>query len=460
MKLFDVVVLGAGSAGELIANTLAGEGKTVALVEKLRVGGECAYVSCMPSKAMLRSSKARNDAKQLFALGGASEVLHFDDDRSAFRSAAARRDRIVHFRHDDEAAEHAIKLGVELFRGSGIFNAVNRLKIGADEFGWKDLVIATGSQASIPKIEGLGSIDYWTSDAALSVSEIPESVLIVGGGPVGCELAQVFARFGSKTTLVQFSDQLADREDREVSNRLAENLRTDGVQVHLNASVMKVELTPDQKTLIHLSDKSSLVVERLVIAAGRHPDTKDINIEILGIVPDKKGAIKVDDHCRVVGHTHIWAAGDVTGIAPFTHTANYQGRIVANNILGVDRVANYSAVPRAIYTDPPVASVGKMKGSEDDGLVSSRIELSEVSRNSTDGEKGGLLVLTADPVRGVLVGAAAIGAHADEWMAELTLAIRAQVPLSVLCDVIHAFPTFGAAIEQPMRELAELSKKV
>ena len=459
MKFFDVVVLGAGSAGELIANTLAGEGRSVALIEKLRVGGECAYVSCMPSKSMLRSAKARYDVKQLVTLGGASQVLHLDDDQSAFRAAAARRDRIVMFRHDDEAAARAINLGVELFRGNGAFTAADRLKVNSNELGWKDLVITTGSQASIPQIEGLGSIDYWTSDAALSINEIPQSVLIVGGGPVGCELAQVFCRFGSKTTIVQFSDQLADREDREVANRLADNLRREGVKVLLNTSVIKVEQTSHQKILVHLSDDESLEVERVIIAAGRHPNAHDINIEITGILPNKKGAIEVDDHCQVRGHPHAWAAGDVTGIAPFTHTANYQGRIVARNILGGVAVANYSAVPRAIYTDPPVASVGKMKSSEEDGLVVSRIELSEISRNSTDGGSGGVLVLTADKSKGVLVGAAAIGPSADEWMAELTLAIRAQIPLSVLCDVIHAFPTFGDAIEQPLRELAALSKK-
>jgi len=453
MKQFDVVVLGAGSAGELISNTLASEGKSVALIEKLRVGGECAYVSCMPSKSMLRSAQSRNEAKHLLALGGSSRNLEFDDDASAFKCAAARRDRIVEFRSDQQAASHAIELDVVLIRGNGIFISKDRLKVGAKELGWSDLVIATGSKASIPKIEGLASIDFWTSDLALSINEIPKSVLIVGGGPVGCELAQLFSRFGAKTTIVQFSDQLADREDREVATRLAENLRSDAVVVLLNTSVIKVEMTADKKTRAYLSDNSSVVVERVVIAAGRHPNTEAIQIELLGVVPNEKGAIEVDERCRVLGQPHIWAAGDVTGIAPFTHTANYQARIVSNNILGIDQIANYSAIPRAIYTDPPVASVGKTKSSEDDGLVTSRIELSQVSRNSTDGAMGGVLVLTADIVKGVLVGASAIGPHADEWIAELTLAIRAQVPLNVLCDVIHAFPTFGSAVEQPLREL-------
>ena len=193
----------------------------------------------------------------------------------------------------------------------------------------------------------------------------------------------------------------------------------------------------------------------MIVAVGRYPNTANLNLNILGVEVDEKGAVKIDEHCRVLGQQHVWAAGDVTGIAPFTHTANYQGRIISNNLVGIDQVAKYTAIPRAIYTDPPVASVGVMQSTEkDDDLITSKIELSEVSRTLTDGEESGLLILTADPVRGVLVGAAAIGPHADEWMAEATLAIRAEIQLSVLCDVVHAFPTYGEAFEQPLRELA------
>ena len=458
MKSFDVVVLGAGSAGELIANTLASAGKSVALIEKLRVGGECAYVSCMPSKSMLRSAKAREEAKHLLSLGGASKELVFDEDSIAFQTAAKRRDEIVHFRNDDQAAMHSQGLGVELFRGNGVITSATSLTVGEQEISWGDLVISTGSHASIPNIAGLEKIEYWTSDAALSAMEIPNSVLIVGGGPVGCELAQLFSRFGAGTTLVQFSDQLADKEEPDVAARLALNLQDGGVAIRLNTSVKRVELTAEGKTLVHLSDHTPIMVERLVIAAGRHPNTDGMNLEILGVIPSERGSLEVDEHCRVVGHAHIWAAGDVTGIAPFTHTANYQGRIVANNILRNAEIANYSAIPRAIYTDPPVASVGVRKMFKEDGLITARVELSESSRNTTDSGEGVLLILTADADRGVLVGASAIGPHADEWMAELTLAIRAEVPLSILKDVVHAFPTFGSVVEKPIRELAELSK--
>ena len=209
---------------------------------------------------------------------------------------------------------------------------------------------------------------------------------------------------------------------------------------------------------MHLSDKSSFEVDRVIIAAGRHPSTSGIGIEVVNIAPNKKGALEIDNHCRVLGHEHIWAAGDVTGIAPYTHTANYQGEIVAENILGGSNAANYSAIPRVIYTEPAVASVGIFHDeSKNDGLISARFDLSDLSRNQTDGEIGGLLILTADPLRGILVGAAAIGPHSDEWLAEATLAIRAQVPLAILCDLVHAFPTYGQAFDVPLKELLNRS---
>ena len=459
MKHFDVVVLGAGSAGELIATTLARANKSVALIEKLRVGGECAYVSCMPSKAMLRSAQVRQTTKRIVALGGASHAVDLGNDFEAYSRAAIRRDEIAEHRDDSVAAAHVKKEGVELFRGTGIINGANQIKIGEVELSWTDLVLATGSSASIPTIEGLDSLSYWTSDDALSAPELPESLLIVGGGPVACELAQIFARFGAKITLVEFGTQLAGKEHPEVAERLAQNLKDEGISIHLNTNVIKVNVTADGLTQVQLSTGELILVNQVIIATGRHPNTKDLKLELLDIVLNENGSVPVDANCRVVGQKHVWASGDITGIAPFTHTANYQGRVVANNILGISQTADYRAIPRAIYTDPAVASVGLMHAQElSQEFISAQIELSTLSRTSTDGEKGGLLILTADSKKGVLVGASAIGPHADEWMAEATLAIRAEVQLSVLCDVVHAFPTYGEAFEPLYRELSTRCK--
>lgn len=458
MKTFDVVVLGAGSAGELIATKLAQAGKSVALVEKFRVGGECAYVSCMPSKAMLRSASVRNLAKNLVQVGAASESVELDGDDKAYAHAIERRNEIAEHQDDAKAAESAIKAGVHLIRGIGSFTANDRLTVGDEEFTWTDLVLSTGSTSTIPKIEGLERIEYWTSDIALSSAEYPKSVLIIGGGPVACELSQIYSRFGVSTTLVEVGPQLAGREAPEIAERLTRNLRAEGVCVLLNTEVVKVEKEGEEQTLAHLHDGKTLVVDRVIVATGRHPNTATLGLAILGVTPDEHGAILVDAQCRVVGHSHIWAAGDVTGLAPYTHTSNYQGRVVFNNILGVKMSADYTAIPRAIYTDPPVASVGKMHvAGSADGLISAQVDLSDLARNDTDGESGGVLILYADPVQKVLVGAAAIGAHADEWLAEASVAIRAKIPLEILCDVVHAFPTYGQAFEEPLRELAGLA---
>jgi pyruvate/2-oxoglutarate dehydrogenase complex dihydrolipoamide dehydrogenase (E3) component len=454
---FDVVVLGAGSAGEFVATTLAVEGKSVALVEESRVGGECAYLSCMPSKAMLRSGHVRKIGGQLVELGGAAKTPDLGDPFKAFEVASKRRDRIAEFHDDSKAAEGVIEKGVKLFRGKGILTSRDAISVDGTTLHWKDLVVSTGSSSTIPEIEGLESIEYWRSDQAMLASELPVSILIVGGGPVACELAQIFSRFGARTIVVEFASQLIGKEHSKIAERLRQNLEAEGVEIFLDTKVEAVELLKSGQTRVQVSTGKSIEVERVVIASGRHPNTEGIGLENLEIELDAKGSPIIDSKCRALGKEHIWFAGDVTSVAPFTHTANYQARIVSSNILGVEKFAHYEAIPRAVYTDPPVASVGKA-GNEFDGLgfISAAVDLSEAARNSTDGDGGGLLILTADPLSKVLVGATAIGPHADEWMVQATIAIRAHLPLSLLTDVVHAFPTYGEAFEAPLRELEAL----
>jgi dihydrolipoamide dehydrogenase len=458
MENFDIVVLGGGSAGELLSTLLASAGRTVALVEGLRVGGECPYVACMPSKAMLRCAHAHHRDVAPRHLGESADPSFGADNDAAYARAVRQRDVVAEQRDDQRAARALESTGVVLVRGHGRVIRRGIVAVGDRELGWTDLVISTGSQPVNPDVEGLGGVPTWTSDQALSTAHRPSSVLVMGGGPVGCELAQVFARFGTTTTLVEAGPQLAGREHPQVADLLARALRSDGIDVRLDTKVQKVrnvESLHGRTVLASLSDGSSANVERIILAAGRHPTTGDLGLEILGIRLDGTGAIPVDEHCRVAGHQHVWAAGDVTGIAPFTHTANYQARIILDNLLGGDRSADYTAIPRAIYTDPPVASVGRNPGPDADvDLITATVDLGEMARAATDGGSGGVLVLTADRPLGVLVGAAAIGQKADEWLAEATLAIRAQIPLTVLCDVVHAFPTFGEAFEPALRDLA------
>ena len=457
METFDVVVLGAGSAGESIARAVAEAGRSVALVEGLRVGGECPYVACMPSKAMLRSAEARALHGELPALGAVSRQHELDSDDEAFAAAIARRDEIAEHRDDTDAAAGLAEMGVVLVRGRGAVTGPGVVAVGDRELGWTNLVVATGSSPVVPKLPGLSEVPTWTSDQALSATERPTSLLVMGGGAVGCELSQVHARFGVRTVLVESGPQLVGKEEASIAAAMAEVLRADGVEVVLDTQVERLVAMADGSAQAHLSDGTTRQVARVLLAVGRTPTTEGLGLELLGLTVGERGELAVDASCRVEGQRHVWAAGDVTGTAPYTHTANYQARIVADNLLGGDRVADYRAIPRAVYTDPPVASVGRdAETARRDGVdaVSAVMDLGEVARTASEGTGGGRLVLTADRAQGVLIGAAAIGPRADEWLSEATLAIRARVPLSVLADVVHAFPTFGEAYEPPLRELA------
>ncbi len=459
METFDVVVLGAGSAGESISTGLAERGRRVALVESLRVGGECPYVACMPSKSLLRSAQARTEVRAVLERGGASVVPTLDGDDEAFGRAVERRDEIAEHRDDAGAAEGVEAAGVVLVRGHGKVVRRGVIDVDGRELGCTDLVLATGSHPSAPDIPGLDGVPTWTSDEALSAQERPGSLIVMGGGAVGCELAQAHVRFGVRTTLVEAGPQVAGKEEPSIAALLAQVLCGDGVDVRLGVAAQRAELTGDGLARLHLSDGTSVTAERVLVAVGRTPSTDGLGLEVLGIATSGSGAIEVDDHCRVPGQANVWAAGDVTGAAPYTHTANYQARVVIENLLGGDRRADLRAIPRAVYTDPAVASVGMAEAqAREQGIdaITAVMDLGEVARTSTEGTGGGRLVLTADRSRGVLIGAAAIGPHADEWLSEATLAIRAEVPLAVLTDVVHAFPTFGEAYEPPLRELAAL----
>lgn len=464
MRTFDVVVLGAGSAGEWIAGGVADKGGSVALVEALRVGGECPYVACIPSKSMLRSAHARDQARHLAQLGGASEpppVL--DSDRLAFGAAVRRRDRLSGNGDDSGAAAAMERRGVTLIRGTGRTSRPGVVDVSGRELGYRNLVVATGSRPVIPPVPGLDAVPVWTSDQALTATEYPASVIVLGGGAVGCELAQSYAVFGVRVSLVESSGQLAGAEDARIAADLATVLRDGGIDVRLGVTVERMEVTREGRARALLKESGAIQADRVILAAGRAPATSDLGLDAIGVAAADSGALSVDDHCRVEGQRNVWAAGDVTAIAPYTHGANYQARVVTENLLGGCRVADYRAMPRVIYTEPPLASVGLTERQAREAgidVVTAMMDISDGARASTDGSSGGRLILVADRARRVLVGAAAIGPAADEWISEATLAIMSRVPVTVLADVVHPFPTFSEAYEIPLRELAaELSLK-
>ena len=457
MENFEVVVLGAGSAGEYVAGELADAGRTVALIEKLRVGGECPFVSCVPSKAMLRSAQARGDAARLVELGGTSAPVELGPDDAAFRAATARRDELVSGRHDTGHAEEAQRRGVTLIRGAGRVTGPGHLDVDGREIGYRDLVLSTGSEPAVPPITGLDTVTAWTSDRALAEPDRPASVAILGGGPIGCEFAQIYTGFGAAVTVIESAPRLLSAEPPAIGEAMADVLRDGGAHVRVGAAVKAVEPAPDGATRIVFEDGPPLEAERLILAVGRKPATADLGLDQLGIEPDASGALDVDAYCRVRGHQHVWAGGDVTGIAPYTHGADYQALIITSNLLNRHRRADYRSMPRVVYTRPPMASVGMTEAEAREAgvdVITATGDLADLVRTNTDGTPGGTLILVADRARGVLVGAAALGPGADDWISEAGLAIRGEVPLTVLTDVVHPFPTYAQAYEQPLRDLA------
>lgn len=460
MDEFDVVILGGGSAGEALATTMARAGRSVAVVEAGRVGGECPFVACMPSKAMLRSAQVRHLAAEAQTLGATATRPAPDDARGAYAAAVARRDRVAENRDDSEHARELREAGVTLLRGWGRVIEPGIVAVDDRRLRWRDLVIATGSAPDMPPIEGLESVHPWTSDVAYSSPDLPASTLILGGGPVGCELAQVLARFGSRVTIVQAGPGLLPREEPAIGALLADVLRDDGVTLHCNAQAVKAEPVAEGARLT-LKDGTALTAQRVVVAAGRSSRVENLGLETLGLRPDKQQGLPTDERCRVRGHEHIWAAGDVTNVAPYTHTANYQARIIADNLLGRPSVADYRANPRDVYTDPAVAAVGlTLEQAREQGIdaLSAEADLADTARASVEGDVRGRLILVADRQQHVLVGASAIGPRAAEWLREAALAIRAAVSLDVLTDLVHPFPTFSEAYEPPLRELAQKTR--
>ncbi len=319
-------------------------------------------------------------------------------------------------------------------------------------------------------MEGLTDVPTWTSAEALTCPDLPRRLVVLGAGPVGCELAQIYAAFGSQVTLVEAEERILPDEAAFTGEILAEALRRTGAELCLGSAVVKAE-TMDSGLALTLASGTRIEADRVLLATGRRPRLTGLDLDKLGITGSPTEALAMDETCRVVPGPpaagqdgrkpagRIWAAGDVTGIAPYAHTARYQARIVAANILGGHRLADYRAIPRAVYTWPSVYSVGISPGqAAAAGVELSTVgfDLAETARAAVQDDDGGRVELYAAAGRGdILVGAAAVGPHAEEWMGELTLAIRAGIPLAVLADVVHAFPTYGEAVESLLSELVQ-----
>lgn len=445
---YDVVIVGAGSAGELAAAEL---GERCAVVESQRVGGECAYTACMPSKSMLRSATLRRLVSRAGSFGATSKALAMDPDSSAFAAAISRRDRVAASRDDSRAAGSLASARATLLRGHGRLSARGEVRVGNETLTCSHVVIATGSRPRRPPIEGLDAIPVWSSDQALSASEMPRSIAIIGGGPVGCELAQSYRLLGVETVLIESAERLLPKEGAAAGRHMASVLSASGVEVLEDSRLLGAEPAPSGALLV-LEGGEEREVARVIVASGREPNLEGLGLDAVGVAAGK-GGLEVDEHCRVLGSDWLWAAGDVTGVAPLTHTANYQARIVAANLSGRDARADYRAIPRAVYTDPPFAAVGLSPSATQSGTKTARMDLARTARHLSDGSPGGYLALIADPVEGRLLGAEAFGWGAEELIGVATLAIRAEVPLEILADLVHPFPSYAEAYAPLFAEL-------
>lgn len=433
MTDFDVVVLGGGSAGTYVATELACLGRSIALVEPGLLGGACPYYACVPSKSLLRSAQR-------------GETWDY---------AVTRRDEMSGYRDDGPVHARLTGEGVTVLRGNGRISEPGVVEVDGTRHSYTDLVLATGSETVTPAIEGIDDVPYWTSDQALSCPDLPRRLVVIGGGPVGCELAQIYAAFGSQVTVLEHMSRLVGAEAPFVGDLLADALRRVGADVRVGVEADRAERT-ESGFRMHLSDGTSVDADRVLSATGRRPRTAGLGLEALDIEPDPDKGVPVDGSCRVTDH--VWAAGDVTGIVPYTHTADYQAQVAVAGVLGKAREADYRAIPRVIYTTPSAYAVGLSPiRAEANGIdvVAAGADLLETARAAVEDDERGRVELYADRSTGVLVGAAAVGLYADHWMSELTLAIRAAVPLDLLTDVVHAFPTYGEAMEPALRELAE-----
>lgn len=434
---YDAVVIGMGPGGEVAASQLIKAGKRVAVVERELIGGECGYWACIPSKTLLRP---------LEAAAGAAGVAGLDRPRPDWADMRSYRDTMIRHLDDSKQAEGYRSQGAAVFKGSA--HLVDRdpwvVAVDGHRLRTEHVIVATGSSASKPPIEGLEEVQVWTNRQATTLEEIPGSAVVVGGSAVGVELGQFLARMGCSVTMVQRGPALMDREEPRVGELAAETLRGDGVDVRTGTAPRRA-YRRGSDSVLELDDGSEAVGDVVLLATGRSPRLEDLELDRVGVESGPKG-LAIDERCRAA--PGLWAVGDVTGVSLFTHVAKYQGGIVASNILGGDRTAEYTGVPRVVFADPEIAAVGltaEQARKEGYDPVSAEVDLTEglarpwTYETSPRGHAG----VVADRTGRGLLGAWAVAPLAGEWIHTAALAVREGIGIDRLREGIFQFPTYS-----------------
>jgi dihydrolipoamide dehydrogenase len=439
VRQFDVVVIGAGPAGEVVAGRLGERGLSVAIVEERLVGGECSFFACMPSKALLRPVELRHEAQRIPGL----EVGALDAP-----AVLARRDEVIHGGDDSSQVPWLEERGVTLIRGRGRLAGERKIEVDGEELAAeRAVVLATGSKAAIPDVQGLRDAQPWTNIEATTAKAVPERFVILGGGVVGAEMATAWAGLGSSVTLVHRGRRLLEREEAFAGEQVGDALREAGVELRFGVSAARVSRNGDVR--IELDDGSSVEADEILVAVGRTPASAGLGLEAVGVMPNERGFVEVDESLRVGGREWLYAIGDLNGRALLTHMGKYQGRLAADAILGspVQLRSDGGQSPRMIFTEPQVGAVGRtLESAERAGL---RVQAVDVE---TSGNAGGSFVgrgapgtsrLVVDEDRRVVVGVTITGAEVAEALHAATIAVVAEVPLDDLWHAVPTFPTRG-----------------